>query len=70
VPKKLKEVRVPRKCNTFNIANNKIHHWLQDGKGKELEGAMVPQERGINGLRTKPSHNANGVENCGITNSP
>jgi hypothetical protein len=36
VPKQLKEVGVPRKCNTLNIANNKIHRWLQDGQGQEL----------------------------------
>jgi hypothetical protein len=42
-------VRVPRKCNTLNIANNKIHHWLQDRQGKELYGVMIPHERGIKG---------------------
>jgi hypothetical protein len=36
VRKQLKEVGVPRKCNTLNIANNKIHRWLQDGQGQEL----------------------------------
>jgi hypothetical protein len=34
VPKHLKEGRVPRKCNTLNIANNKIHHWMQERQGK------------------------------------
>ena len=43
MPKHLKEGRVPRKCNTLNIANNKIHHWLQDeqGQGHDSEGDMI-----------------------------
>jgi hypothetical protein len=38
VPKQLKEVGVPRKCNTLIIINNKIHHWLQDNKDKSYRG--------------------------------
>jgi len=45
----LYRVRVPRKCNTLNIANNKIHHWLQDRQGNELYGVMIPHERGLKG---------------------
>jgi hypothetical protein len=42
---------VPRKCNTLIIINNKIRQWMQDRQGKELEGIMIPQERGkVEGL--------------------
>jgi hypothetical protein len=36
VSEQLKGVRVPKKCNTLNIVNNKIHRWLQEGQGQEL----------------------------------
>jgi hypothetical protein len=36
VPKHLKEGRVPRKCNTLNIANNYIHLWMQYEQGQDL----------------------------------
>jgi hypothetical protein len=38
VPKQLKEVGVPKKCDTLIVANNKIHHWLQDGQGQSYRG--------------------------------
>jgi hypothetical protein len=36
VPKQLKGVGVPRKCNALNIIIIKVHCWLQDGQGQEL----------------------------------
>jgi hypothetical protein len=40
---------VTRKCNVLIIINNKVHHWLQDTQGQELEGDMIPKERGLEG---------------------
>ena len=32
------------------IINNKIHRWLQDRKGQDLQRDMIPQERGLKGI--------------------
>jgi hypothetical protein len=36
MPKQIKEVEDPRKCNTLIIINNKIQCWLRYRQGQEL----------------------------------
>jgi hypothetical protein len=45
VPEQLKWARVPRKCNTLNIANNKIH------QGQEVMGGYDSMREGAKGAK-------------------
>ena len=49
MPKKIKEASVPKKCNVLIIINNKYITCFYTNKDK-LYGAMIPQERGLEGL--------------------
>jgi hypothetical protein len=42
----LKEVGVPKKCNTLNIANNKIPRWLQHEQGHRVIGGYDSMREG------------------------